>query len=331
MTTPTLTRTRITTPTQWAVQVLVDMNKKLPKNQQIPINVKNVETILRPISGETNGQQGGIFRDNNPWNIGGDVTQPHAVWSGNGVPNLAALGGHINSTLYPNTYLTQFPTPEAGAQAAAEYMLMFGNYKAMRLSAPASIVYRGTSYVGEAGDPPAETPSQPQIDRIAATAGSDVGSPTLTHGQAKNLEQWLTGLAPLYKSATGQTLNVPTTSTLETWTEDQAVAEVQRVFGPIQKGTGNSVPGRSLIVATIGQGGASTAGAATPESDLIPSIGAPSWVGELGKLLGDLTQSAFWKRIGVFALGGALVIGGIVVFLQSTKPVQAAEGALPHA
>ena len=49
MTTPTLTRTRITTPTQWAVQVLVDMNKKLPKNQQIPINVKNVETILRPI------------------------------------------------------------------------------------------------------------------------------------------------------------------------------------------------------------------------------------------------------------------------------------------
>ena len=59
--------------------------------------------------------------------------------------------------------------------------------------------------------------------------------------------------------------------------------------------------------------------------------GAASWVAELGKLLGELTSAGFWKRVGVFALGGALVIGGIVVFLQSTKPVQAAEGVAAHA
>lgn len=47
----------------------------------------------------------------------------------------------------------------------------------------------------------------------------------------------------------------------------------------------------------------------------------------LAGILSDLTSSAWWKRVGIFALGGVLVIGGVVVFLQSTKTVQGAEGA----
>lgn len=44
-----------------------------------------------------------------------------------------------------------------------------------------------------------------------------------------------------------------------------------------------------------------------------------SWDVELGKLLGDLTSAAWWKRVGVFALGVALIGGGLILFVSTTK------------
>ena len=43
--------------------------------------------------------------------------------------------------------------------------------------------------------------------------------------------------------------------------------------------------------------------------------------------LSALGSAAFWKRIGIGAGGVVLIGAGVIIFLQSTKPVQAAEGA----
>ena len=69
---------------------------------------------------------------------------------------------------------------------------------------------------------------------------------------------------------------------------------------------------------------ASSAGGAVPGLNI--SLG--SWEAELATLLGDLTSAAWWKRVGIFTLGAALAIGGVVLFLESTKSVQAAQGAV---
>lgn len=43
--------------------------------------------------------------------------------------------------------------------------------------------------------------------------------------------------------------------------------------------------------------------------------------------LAKLGEASFWKRIGIGAGGVVLIGAGVIIFLQSTKPVQAAEGA----
>ena len=58
-----------------------------------------------------------------------------------------------------------------------------------------------------------------------------------------------------------------------------------------------------------------------------PVAGLASDFSGLSKVLGDLGSSAFWKRIGIGALGAALLLAGTAIFLSTTKPVQAAEGA----
>ena len=44
----------------------------------------------------------------------------------------------------------------------------------------------------------------------------------------------------------------------------------------------------------------------------------------LSKLLGNLGSATWWKRVGIFAGGAALLVGGVAVFLSTTKPVQGA-------
>ena len=52
---------------------------------------------------------------------------------------------------------------------------------------------------------------------------------------------------------------------------------------------------------------------------------ATAWESGLTTLLGDIDSAAFWKRIGVFALGAGLVTLGLVIFLSTTKPGQQVE------
>jgi hypothetical protein len=74
----------------------------------------------------------------------------------------------------------------------------------------------------------------------------------------------------------------------------------------------NPFPGPLGAAAGLATGGTS-----------VPS--APSWTSELATLLGDLTSSAWWQRVGLFAGGVVLVIGGLVLFITTTKTGQQVE------
>lgn len=80
------------------------------------------------------------------------------------------------------------------------------------------------------------------------------------------------------------------------------------------------------------------AGAVSPASPTpIPvgnngvNVGASEFQGLTGletgvdDLLGDLTSSSFWERVGLFAAGGVLVLVGIFVFISTTKTGQKVE------
>jgi hypothetical protein len=81
--------------------------------------------------------------------------------------------------------------------------------------------------------------------------------------------------------------------------------------GPLQAfatGTGGNPTG---TLGQLEQTGEAATGAQ------LPSLS--SWTTELGSLLGDLDSVTWWKRIGLFALGGAVLLVGLVVFVNSTQ------------
>ena len=52
--------------------------------------------------------------------------------------------------------------------------------------------------------------------------------------------------------------------------------------------------------------------------------GVSSTAGGAAKILGDLSSASFWKRVGIFAAGGTLVLGGVVLFVVTSKGGQKA-------
>jgi hypothetical protein len=50
-----------------------------------------------------------------------------------------------------------------------------------------------------------------------------------------------------------------------------------------------------------------------------------SWESGLTTLLGDLTSSSFWQRVGIFSLGVVFIVGGLVLFISTTKTGQKVE------
>ena len=49
------------------------------------------------------------------------------------------------------------------------------------------------------------------------------------------------------------------------------------------------------------------------------------WIAEVDTLLDHVDSAAWWKRVGLFVLGGALIVGGIVLFVSTTKTGQTVE------
>lgn len=57
--------------------------------------------------------------------------------------------------------------------------------------------------------------------------------------------------------------------------------------------------------------------------DAVPGAStAASALSDLGTIAGDLSSAAWWKRVGVFALGAAIFTIGLVGFISTTKPGQ---------
>ncbi len=75
----------------------------------------------------------------------------------------------------------------------------------------------------------------------------------------------------------------------------------------------NPFPGPLGAIAGLATGGTS-----------VPSTSS-GWLGELGTILGDFTSAAWWKRVGIFTLGGVLVLGGVILFVTTTKTGQRVE------
>jgi hypothetical protein len=59
--------------------------------------------------------------------------------------------------------------------------------------------------------------------------------------------------------------------------------------------------------------------ASSAASDAATATGLGGVEASLGTLLTDFTTAAFWQRLGIFVLGVAFVIGGVVLFVSTTK------------
>jgi hypothetical protein len=78
----------------------------------------------------------------------------------------------------------------------------------------------------------------------------------------------------------------------------------------------NPAPGALGAVAGLATGGTSTNGLLSGLSGLETGVDT---------VLTDITSAAFWERIGLFGLGVAFIIGGIVLFVSTTKTGQTVE------
>ena len=93
--------------------------------------------------------------------------------------------------------------------------------------------------------------------------------------------------------------NVPTS-----WADTGAATPANPAPGPV---------GAALGLAT---GGTSTNTPLEGLSGLEQGVGA---------VLSHIDSAAWWKRVGLFVLGGALIVGGIVLFVSTTKTGQTVE------
>lgn len=300
----------INEPIIWAVAVLVEMNKLSPSKKKIPITVNNVETLLRPITGEGSmGQQGGFLRDNNPWNIG--------TWRGQ-------HGGTYGGTtvdLYNNgIWINQFPSALAGARATAQYLIDNHAYTALANNAPSPLVLSKTWYAGDAKAQSAVPVKADQVVTAAHKLGSlaDISpgsrSPTGPAGPVGPLTEQQ--IIKEWEAVIRQTHNsqLPAGSPILTAFSSLPYAQRQSITKQIEQYAQTYNNPDTTLGADIGRG----------FDKVTNAVASP--LASLGHFFSDLTQLDFWKRVGMGVLGVGLVIGGVVIFLQSTKTVQGIEG-----
>jgi hypothetical protein len=102
-----------------------------------------------------------------------------------------------------------------------------------------------------------------------------------------------------------------------------AVTGLLKAAGLSTAGAAGSLPGleggQSYADWLAANGGSSVT--QTSVNPLDP-LGVGSALGSDAAIIADLSSGAFWKRIGVFTLGGAVFIVGLVVFFVSTPEGQ---------
>jgi hypothetical protein len=160
--------------------------------------------------------------------------------------------------------------------------------------------------------------NNPLNNGLGSGGGSGLGSypdlATAAQFAAKGLQGGIKGAAPIGQAlAANAPFSVFHQATLNaTWSGDHYAgtdwaAETSPFKVPIVTAGSKAVIGSSDAV------GSAIQGAATAAAD------ATSWTAELEKLLSDLTSASWWKRVGLFSGGLGLIIGGIVLFISTTK------------
>lgn len=113
----------------WAVGLLEALQAA---GYKAPVTPNNIDNVLRVVGAETNGQQGGFLRDNNPWNLN-TYASPHASLPGGQIVTMPGANGET-------VYVQQFDSVEQGIAA---YVNQLQNNPALlaaiNTNAPASV------------------------------------------------------------------------------------------------------------------------------------------------------------------------------------------------
>lgn len=324
---PKVKASTITDPVSWAVAVIQQMNeiaKAEGKKTSIPITTKNVETLLRPMTGEGSvAQQGGFLRDNNPWNIGTGCTATGAY---GGVPK-APYGPDARCGGGP-VYLNTFATPLAGARATAEYLTENGAFNPMVLNASSALVLKKTWYASDSSAAPAANVTGNAVTTAARNLGTTAAPTKETKAIATAVR------AEAVKNAHG--LKVPSLTQVEDalaagkpptgWNATQWTAVLKASTPKIESIIGAKIPqtGLGIYFSNFFQSGASnfvpTATAA------VSAVSNATGITAVGDFFSKLTNIN-WARVGIFLGGGTLLAVGLFVFVATSKTGKTVESA----
>ena len=89
------------------------------------------------------------------------------------------------------------------------------------------------------------------------------------------------------------------------------------LLNPTSQGIAGGIPSEG-VTPIANQGAGAVTGAVKAVTDVL--TGNAAWEASLGNILGDVTSASFWERIGLFALGGALTVGGLLIFFKNGLP-----------
>ena len=280
----------LTTDT-WSRLLLEVLNQRLRATGQklIPLTQNNINNIERIMATEVAGQQGGFLRDNNPLNTGTYAT-----------PHSGLYGGHTVQEY--GIYINKFSTPLAGAQGTARYLEQYGAnmIRALQQNAPTSI-FAASSPWWKVGATPLKETAQ------GTTTPADLGQFAAGLGGGSTLTKAQQAIVSAYVKAARDGTQIP--------------AKMAQAFSALSAATKQQVTNAIAAALASGSGVPASSPAGTVTSGL--SSLASDFSG-LGSILKDLGSSTWWKRVGIFAGGAALLVGGVAVFLSTTKPVQGA-------
>jgi hypothetical protein len=316
----TVTKSKVTAPKKvplttdlWVTGVIEALNVKLKSQgaKSIPITQNNIDNFERIMTAEVGGQSGGFLRDNNPLNVGTFCGAHGPLY---GAAKTIAPYGPDPRCSGGSVYLNIFATPEAGAKGTAAYLDEYGGQliKVLQQNGPTAMFAAaspwGSSDLGS-------TPLKETAGSTSAFYGPQA-PPVKGKSDTALATKILAWVSSPHKGS-----NFP--AAIEDQFTKLSAADQKATLASVQATLAKQ---RNLSLAQ--QVSAAAGGVVTGASSTINTVkSVASDATAVTSFLGDLTSAAFWKRIGIGALGVVLIGAGTIIFLQSTKPVQAAEGA----
>lgn len=245
------------------------------------------------------------------------------------MPNTTAVGTISNPQQFADAYLTDIGAPidsinealvEAWQQTEGQWTAQ-GSFNALNQKNPLNIESVPTSYTGRA-------PAQ-----ITDAAGnSTLSFPSWEEGVAAAAAFTLQ-YQPKIAAALRQSSPGAFVAAVGAWDPGNSKypQNILQNFANLQAGGSSwlSAVGNFLENGLTGQGSAILGAAGSGVLGGISGLAALE--GEAATILGDLGNPSWWKRLGIGALGVALVVGGLILFIANTGEGKKIEAAAPAA